>query len=124
MAAATRRRYVVQDEPHFAMPRGGYTITLGGVVSVLGILGAIYGFYYSTQSTLTAHSTQIEKLSTKADAVQKEINDNDKATQSKLSDLHEQTTIANNNQETISKQLAKIGDQINALSLASAPARR
>ena len=123
MAAAARRRYVVQDEPHFAMPRGGYTITLGGVVSVLGILGAIYGFYYSTQSTLTVHSTQIEKLSTKADAVQKEINDNDKNTQAKLSDLHEQTTIANNNQETISKQLAKIGDQINALSLSSAPRR-
>lgn len=96
-------------------------ITVG--LSVLGILGAIYGFYYSTQSTLTAHSTQIEKLSTKADAVQKEINDNDKATQSKLSDLHEQSTVANNNQKTMGDQLDKIVQQLNAISLASAPRR-
>ena len=116
MATAARRS--VQETTPLSLPQ---MITVG--LSVLGILGAIYGFYYSTQSTLTAHSTQIEKLSTKADAVQKEINDNDKATQSKLSDLHEQSTVANNNQKTMGDQLDKIVQQLNAISLASAPRR-
>lgn len=122
MATAVQRRRA--PEAHLSLPKNGLTVTMGGILSVLGILGAIYGFYYSTQSTLTAHSTQIEKLSAKADSVQKEINDNDKATQSKLSDLHEQSTVANNNQKVMGDQLDKIVNQLNALSLASAPARR
>lgn len=105
------------------MMPNGFKITVGGVAAFLALMTAVYGFYNSTQSTLTTHGAQIEKLSAKGDAIQKEINDNDKNTQAKLSDLHEQSTVANNNQKTMGDQLDKIVQQLNTLSLASAPRR-
>src|SRR5215472_6959978 len=105
MRAATRSA-PQQEGMHLSLPRNGFSITLGGLVALAAIVGSIFTAYnwiqstlLTTTTTLTTHSTQIDKLSAKVDTTQKEITDGTLATQQKLSEITTQSAIAANNQK-------------------------
>lgn len=89
------QRYAAHDLPSFT--KGSIT----NLLAILGVLAAIFAFYYGTKGTLEQHSEDIKKTDTKVDALQ-----------STVSDLKTTTAVAVTKQDQITSQLNAIASQL------------